>query len=279
MTKPGLSAHQRRAGLGGQRHCWAEVRVQRVAVDQHRRRAVQQRRDQRVPHHPGGGREPQQPVARRAGPSCRRVVLQVLEQDPAVAVHDRLRLAGGAGGEQHAQRVVERAPASNASGPGSASSSSQRDGVRDAAVAVRHVRRRARRVGQPGADLGHLVAAVDRLVAVDVAGDGEQHRRLDLAEPVDDAARPELRGAARPHRAEARGGEEGDERSRGCWAGRRPPGRRGRHRGAAARRGRGRPGRRSSPQVSSRAVAGLRVARSAAGAGRVVAGRPTACSA
>ena len=34
--------------------------------------------------------------------------LQVLDDDAAVAVHDALRQAGGAGGVQHPQRVVER---------------------------------------------------------------------------------------------------------------------------------------------------------------------------
>ena len=39
---------------------------------------------------------------------CRPWFFRCSEQDAAVAVHDRLRLPGGAGGEQHAQRVVER---------------------------------------------------------------------------------------------------------------------------------------------------------------------------
>ena len=34
--------------------------------------------------------------------------LQVLDDDAAVTVHDALRQAGGAGGVQHPQRVVER---------------------------------------------------------------------------------------------------------------------------------------------------------------------------
>ena len=35
-------------------------------------------------------------------------ILHVLEQDAAVAVHDRLRQAGRPGGEEHVERVVER---------------------------------------------------------------------------------------------------------------------------------------------------------------------------
>ena len=67
---------------------------------------------------------------------------------------------------------------------------------------------------QPGTHLRHLRAAVDELVAVAVARDGEQHRRLELAEAVEHAPRAELRRARRPDRAEARRGEEGDERLR-----------------------------------------------------------------
>ena len=67
---------------------------------------------------------------------------------------------------------------------------------------------------QPRSHLRHLLAAVDELVAVAVAGDGEQHRRLELAEPVEHAPRAELRRARRPDGAEARRGEEGDERLR-----------------------------------------------------------------
>ena len=67
---------------------------------------------------------------------------------------------------------------------------------------------------QPLADGGDLLAAVDEPLAPAVAGDGEQHLRLELAEPVDHAAHAELGRARRPDRAEARRGEEGDERLR-----------------------------------------------------------------
>ena len=56
-----------------------------------------------------------------------------------------------------------------------------------------------------------LVSAVDRLRAVPVAVDREHDRRLDLAPPVDHAARAELGRAGREDRAEARGREEQDE--------------------------------------------------------------------
>ena len=66
--------------------------------------------------------------------------------------------------------------------------------------------------GQRRANRRELVAPVDRAVAVAVAVDGEEHRRLELRQPIDDAAGAELGRAARPHGAEARGRREGDER-------------------------------------------------------------------
>jgi hypothetical protein len=67
---------------------------------------------------------------------------------------------------------------------------------------------------EPCADLGDLLAAVDQLLAVAVTGDGEEHFRLELPEPVEDAADAELGRTRRPDRAEARGREERDERLR-----------------------------------------------------------------
>src|SRR4029453_10206158 len=60
---------------------------------------------------------------------------------------------------------------------------------------------------QGGADLCYLPPALDGLVAVGVAGEREQQLRLELAEAVDHAPRPELRGAGGPDRTEARGRE------------------------------------------------------------------------
>ena len=100
-------AHQRRPRPLGQPPLGGGVGVERVAVQHHDRGAQQQRRHQRVPHHPGGRREPHQPVAALQVPA-QPVVLEVLDQDPAVAVHDRLRQARRAGREEDVQRVVER---------------------------------------------------------------------------------------------------------------------------------------------------------------------------
>ena len=65
---------------------------------------------------------------------------------------------------------------------------------------------------QPLAHRGHLLAAVDELVAPAVAGDGEQHLRLELAEAVRRRCGRRTPAGTSPRRAEARGREEGDER-------------------------------------------------------------------
>ena len=56
-----------------------EVGIRRIAVDHHDRRAQEQCGDERVPHHPGGRREPLEPVSRPQVPA-EAVVLQVLER-------------------------------------------------------------------------------------------------------------------------------------------------------------------------------------------------------
>ena len=66
--------------------------------------------------------------------------------------------------------------------------------------------------GEPCPHGGDLLATVDVPVAVAIAGDREQHRGLELPKAVEHAARPELRGARRPDRAEAGRGEEAHER-------------------------------------------------------------------
>ena len=79
------------------------------------------------------------------------------------------------------------------------------------AVEVRDVHDVAQR-RQGGDDLVDLLGPVDVLGAVAVAVDGDEHDRLDLGEAVDHRAHAELRRAARPHRADRRRGEEGDQR-------------------------------------------------------------------
>ncbi len=61
---------------------------------------------------------------------------------------------------------------------------------------------------QPRPDLRHGAEPVVVPAAVAVAVDGEQHLRLELGEAVDDGPDPEVRGARRPDRADARAGEK-----------------------------------------------------------------------
>ena len=65
---------------------------------------------------------------------------------------------------------------------------------------------------QPGDDLLDRGRAVDRPSAVHVPVDRQQHGRFDLFPSVDDRADSEFGRARRPHGAEARGGEECDQR-------------------------------------------------------------------
>ena len=160
-----------------------------------------------------------------------------------MAVDDRLRQAGRARGEEHVQRVVERhrlelerrrprrASSSHATASGSVVRPRYGTWTTCRATAGPRGSRRPARAGRP------------RLLAVAVAVDGEQHGRLELAEPVDHAARRRTpaRRSPRPRRGSRSRGTR--RASRGCSAGTRRRGRRGRRRAAAARRARARPGR------------------------------------
>ena len=77
----------------------------RIAVEQHDRRAGEQSRHEVVPHHPAGGREPEEAVG-RGQVLVERQHLEVLGDDAAVTVDDRLGQSRRARAEQHVQRVV-----------------------------------------------------------------------------------------------------------------------------------------------------------------------------
>ena len=208
----GAETHERRPGLLGELPLEGEVGKPGVAVDHDDRRAEEQVRHERVPHHPRGRREPEQPVA-VPDVEAEAQVLAVLEEDATVPVDDRLRQAGRAGREEHVERVRER-DGVELERPGLGEQLLPGERVRQRVVGaarVRHVDDVLER-RYPRADRGHLLAAVDEPLAPAVAGDRQQDRRLELAQPVEDAARPELGGARRPDRTEACGREEGDER-------------------------------------------------------------------
>ena len=199
--------------LGGQPPQPVRLRVRGAAVVQHDRHPGQQAAGQVVPHHPAGRGVPGEHVA-RVQVLVERERLEVLQDDAAVAVHDRLRQAGGAGGVDHPERVRERhllelglvldayltqvVPAQGAFG---------RRGVTNQV----HLDDRGQ-AGQGRGDLRDHLGPGVFLAVVGVAVAGDEHRRLDLREPVDHAARAEVRRARRPDRAQAGRGEQADDR-------------------------------------------------------------------
>ncbi len=176
----------------------------RCAVVQDDRRAGEQAADQEVPHHPARRREPEEAVV---GGQVRVQVrlLQVLEQDPALPLHDRLWQPRRARRVEDPQRVVERHLL-------------ERQLIRlgQLPLATRQVRHRDRVLqGRDRlAKLRDLLRAVEVLAVVAVPVDRQQHLRLDLLEAVDHRRRTELGRGARPDRADARGGEKRRDRLR-----------------------------------------------------------------
>jgi len=87
----------------------SEIRMAGVAVEEHDGGIGQQRPDEQVPHHPARRGEPEEAVA-GVDVEVQVRLLELLEQDTALAVHDRLRQPGRARGIEHPQRVVEGQP-------------------------------------------------------------------------------------------------------------------------------------------------------------------------
>ena len=84
----------------------AGVGVAGAAVVEDDRGAGEQAGDEEVPHHPAGGGVPEEAVL-GAEVAVQAELLEVLEQDAALGLDDGLGQAGGAGGVEHPQRVVE----------------------------------------------------------------------------------------------------------------------------------------------------------------------------
>ena len=195
-----------------------EVGVGRVAVEHHDRRVGEQAADEEVPHHPAGRREPEHPVA-GLQVEVEIALLELLEEDPAVALHDRLRQAGRARRVEHPQGVVEGhllEARLGALAPGLELAPGDRSRERrriEGGVGVRQ-QHGARHRRQLGEDAAHRLEAIEVATAVAIAVDREQHLRLDLGEAVDDAPGAELGRRARPDRSEAARGQERDQRLR-----------------------------------------------------------------
>ncbi|CAM5535339.1 hypothetical protein SGRIM128S_00048 [Streptomyces griseomycini] len=197
------------AGPFGDPPLGARVRVAGAAVVQDDRRSGQQAGDEEVPHHPAGRGVPEEAVL-RAQVAVQAELLEVLDEDAALGLDDRLGQSGGTGGVEHPQRVVEGhlledrfrvrggegRPVQCALGGVGAEQGDVHDGAQG---------------GQFAAQFGDDVAAVVLLAAVAVTVDGEQDDRFDLLEAVEDAAGAEIGRAGGPHAAHGRGGEEGDD--------------------------------------------------------------------
>ncbi len=213
----------------------------------------------------------------------------MLHGDPAVAVQDRLGQPGGARGEQHVERVVERHPGELQR---ARLGGEVRPGGRALGGRTRPGRGRASRpASRRWAGAARIASTSPRrsiaLRAVAVAVDGDQDLRCDLLPAVGHALGAELRRAGAEDRAQAGRGEEHGEGLGDVRAVRRHPvpaldarreqahphlarrGRAARSRSAGPRRGpgnarrrrcRGRRGRASaaSPRRSSAAPRGTR---------------------
>ena len=130
-----------------------------IAVVEHDRRVGREAADDEVPHHPARRREPEEPVV-GLQVDVEVHLLQRLEQDPAVAVDDRLRQARRARAVEHPERMVgghllegERrslaaAPAARSQASASAQAGERRLGV-EVAEHDRVLDRRQRRRAAP----------------------------------------------------------------------------------------------------------------------------------
>ncbi len=172
--------------------------MERRAVEEHERRFAREPRGQPVPHHPTGRRVVEEAVA-GAQIGVQPLLLQVLEQRAAGAVHDALGRAGRAGGVEHVERVIEGQPREldltrgEAAGELVPARRAAQTGERRASREIpRHHAALHRR--QLREHRGDALAHVVGLAAVGVAVAGEEHARLDLAEAVE--RRPARRSPA-----------------------------------------------------------------------------------
>ncbi len=142
------------------------------------------------------------------------VIEQPVDQRAAVAVHDRLGHAGGAGGIDHPDRVIERQllerhgrVALDHRGPGTGTRQCR------AVIQVRQ-QHQVLQGGQVVAQAGDHIQAVEILAAVAVAVHRDHHLRIDLLKAVEHAAGAHVRRTAGPDRADAGAGQERHHRFR-----------------------------------------------------------------
>ena len=189
----------------------ASIARERRAVVDHQRRFGAQAGEEHVPHHPVGGAVIEIAIA-RPHVEVELEGLERLQQRAAGAVHDALRLAGGARSEEHEHRVIERQLRIRDVGglvPAQPLVESHRLGnIGHVDVRIQignddHLAHRRQALG----DLAHTLERVVRLPVVAVAVGAEQHLGLDLAEAVDHAVDAEIGRARRPDDALRQRGE------------------------------------------------------------------------
>lgn len=205
----GGGAEECGAGLFGDPPLGLDVRIAGAAVVQDDGGAGEEAGDEEVPHHPAGGGVPEEAVL-GSEVAVQADLLEVFEQDAALGLDDGLGQAGGAGGVEDPERVLEGGLLEDRLGVG-------RGEGRPGECAFGRVGAQQRDVddgaqgGQFAAEFGDGLGAVVFLAAVAVAVDGEQDDGFDLLEAVEDAAGAEVGGAGGPDAADGRGGEEGDD--------------------------------------------------------------------
>ncbi len=205
-------AEQRDPRVVGQVEQPVAVGVERRAVVEDQGGAGGEARRQPVPHHPAGRREVEDPVA---GPDVAVELMfdEVLQQHASGPVHDALRDARGARGEQHVPGVVEGERgelglAGFAAGEERVEHHRVGDGAGRSAAAEGHDHHLLD-TGKRGPDLGERPDAVVDPPAVLVAVAGEEEPGLDLTEPVDHPVDAEV-GRGRGEDGTDRRGREHD---------------------------------------------------------------------
>ena len=185
------------------------IRVKRRAVIEHQGGAGGEGAHQPVPHHPAAGGEVEDPLP-RLDVAVQLMLFQVLQQGAADAVHDALGFAGGAGGVEDIERVVE---------------SHRLEGELGIVLARQHllpVVAKLQRVAEQGdhhrllyaADLAHhagdLLLNVDSFAVVAIAIHRKQHPRPGLAEALYHAGLAKVGAGGGPDCPEAGGCQHGN---------------------------------------------------------------------
>ena len=150
-----------------------------------------------VPHHPAAGREVEDTIT-ALDVAVKLVLFQMLNERPAGAMHDAFRNAGGAGGIENVERMIERERFERWFGrlsradplappPASRHAADGRLRVRVGHDhGVFHRRQGAHDFGDPRQ---HVVA----FAAIEIAVGGNQEPRFDLAKPIEDTLHAEVR--------------------------------------------------------------------------------------